>query len=114
MRITAITQIHREAGNRQCRYKWRLIQYQSANSRRFAYVLRVYYLRIGSAKSNDRRRNRGTWNFVSAPPARDEEWFPACPGVKAGNEFRGAASPQAAAADRSNNTDDCGHVASIA
>lgn len=66
-----------------------------------AYVLRVYYLRIGSAKSNDRRRNRGTRNFVSAPLARNEEWFLPCPGVKAGNEFRGAASPQAVAADRS-------------
>lgn len=79
-----------------------------------AYVLGVYYLRIGSAKSNDRRRNRETRNFVSAPLARDEEWLPACLGVKAGNEFRGAALPQTAVADRSNNTDDCGHVVSIA
>jgi len=57
-----------------------------------AYVLGVYYLRIGSTKSNDRRRNRETRNFVSAPLARDEEWLPACLG-KSWNEFRGAALP---------------------
>jgi len=50
-----------------------------------AYVLGVYYLRIGSAKSNDRRRNRGI--SFRRPLVRDEEWLPACPGVKAENEF---------------------------
>lgn len=103
--------------NRQRRYKWKLIRNQSANSRRFGMARMfsesiIYVSAVRNQMIDGATEKRGI--SFRRPSQEMKNGFQRVRRVKAGNEFRGAASPQAAVADWSNNTDDCGHVVSIA